>query len=67
MTSLSLSRILAVLIAAAGLALVGSAVEGLVAVDGQLEAATKRDRQERVLPVKQQRPPLCPRIQTREL
>jgi hypothetical protein len=60
-----LSRILVVAVAVTGLALIGSAVQGLAAVDGRLAEATKQQRQEHMRDVRQlQRPehPNCPRL-----
>ncbi len=70
-----LSRIVVVVVAVAGLTLIGSAVQGLAAVDGRLAEATKQQRQEHMREVRQlQRPerPGCPRprptaVQTRAL
>jgi hypothetical protein len=55
-----LGRIAVVVVASLGLALIGSAVQGMLALDGQLAAATDRDRQERTIEVKQQQRPVCP-------
>jgi hypothetical protein len=65
-----LRRSAVVAVAVAGLALIGSAVQGLAAVDGRLAAATKQQRQERMLQIKQQRPQLlvphnCPNVRAR--
>ena len=64
---------MAVVVAAAGLGLMGSSFSGLVQVDGTLQAATREQQREheqlrqRTIDVKQHRPPGCPADETRQL
>lgn len=67
-------RIAVLVVAALGVALLGSSVQGLAAVDGQLASATKQERLERrhLVQVKQRQRPDCPpgqaqKITTRDL
>lgn len=56
-------RIAVLVVAALGVALLGSSVQGLAAVDGQLASATKQqrlERQQRLVQVKQRQRPDCP-------
>ncbi len=63
-------RIAVLSVVALGMALIGSAVQGLAAVDSQLAAATKQDRieqRERLVEVRQRARPDCPPKQDRKL
>ncbi|HEY6781454.1 MAG TPA: hypothetical protein VI111_10890 [Thermoleophilaceae bacterium] len=66
-----LRRIAVLVVAAVGVALLGSSVQGLAAVDQQLATATKQERlerqQHRMLRVKQRQRPPCPPGQARTL
>jgi hypothetical protein len=65
-----LKRSAAVLVAIGGIGLVGSAFQGLVRVDGTLQAATRDMREQqrpKAIEVKHVRPPGCPMVQTRRL
>jgi hypothetical protein len=66
-----LKRSAAALVAIGGLGLIGSAFQGLVQVDGTLQAATRdlqhQRQQQRTIEVRQYQPPGCPIVETRRL
>lgn len=64
-----LRRSAAVIVAIGGLGLIGSAFQGLVQVDGTLQAATRdvREQQRHTIDVKVHRAPGCPVVETQRL